>query len=59
MNKIPASTGWSWLKQGASLFRRQPAALTTLLFANILISIAISALPVLGPLVAVVLIPSF
>jgi hypothetical protein len=59
MNKIPASTGWAWLKQGAGLFRRQPAALTTLLFANILISIAISAVPVLGPLIAVVLIPSF
>jgi hypothetical protein len=59
MNKMPASTGWAWLKQGAGLFRRQPAALTTLLFANILISIAISALPVLGPLIAVVLIPSF
>src|SRR3954451_14623932 len=59
MNNMPAMTGWAWLKQGASLFRKQPAALTTLLFANILISIAISAVPVLGPLVAVVLIPSF
>jgi hypothetical protein len=59
MSNIPAITGWRWLKQGAGLFRKQPAALTTLLFANILISIAISAVPVLGPLVAVVLIPSF
>jgi hypothetical protein len=59
MNKMPASTGWTWLKQGAGLFRKQPAALTTLLFANILISIAISAVPILGPLVAVVLIPAF
>jgi hypothetical protein len=56
---MPASTGWSWLKQGASLFRKQPAALTTLLFANILIVIAIGFLPYLGPLLAVVLIPSF
>jgi hypothetical protein len=59
MNKMPARTGWDWLKQGAGLFRKQPAALTTLLFANILISIAISALPLLGPMLAVVLIPSF
>jgi hypothetical protein len=59
MNNMPAMTGWAWLKQGASLFRKQPAALTALLFANILISIAISAVPVLGPLLAVVLIPSF
>jgi hypothetical protein len=59
MNKLPARTGWAWLKQGAALFRKQPAGLTTLLFANIVISIAFSAVPVLGPLLAVVLIPSF
>ncbi|MCA1246786.1 BPSS1780 family membrane protein [Massilia sp. MS-15] len=59
MNSIPAITGWHWLKQGASLFRQQPAALTTLLFANILISIGISAVPLLGPMAAVILIPSF
>ena len=59
MNSIPAITGWHWLKQGAALFRKQPAALTTLLFANILISIGISAVPLLGPMIAVVLIPSF
>ncbi|RZA31975.1 MAG: hypothetical protein EOP92_28405 [Lysobacteraceae bacterium] len=59
MTSIPAITGWHWLKQGAGLFRKQPAALTTLLFANILISIGISAVPLLGPMIAVVLIPSF
>ena len=59
MNSIPAITGWHWLKQGAGLFRKQPAALTTLLFANILISIGISAVPLLGPMIAVILIPSF
>ncbi len=59
MNNLPALTGWTWLKQGAGLFRQQPAALTTLLFANILISIGISAIPILGPLVVSVLIPSF
>ncbi|TFW35565.1 BPSS1780 family membrane protein [Massilia horti] len=59
MNKLPALTGWAWLKQGAGLFRKQPGALMTLLFANILFSIAISAVPILGPLVAMVLIPVF
>ena len=59
MNSIPAITGWHWLKQGAGLFRKQPAALTTLLFANILVSIGISALPLIGPLIVSVLIPSF
>jgi hypothetical protein len=41
------------------LFRKQPAALTTLLFANILFSIGLSAVPILGSVLAVVLIPSF
>ena len=59
MSATSARTGWEWLKQGVGLFRKQPAALTTLLFANILISIAISAVPLLGTVVAVVLMPSF
>jgi hypothetical protein len=59
MNDLPARTGWEWLKQGIGLFRKQPAALTTLLFANILFSIGLSAVPVLGSVLAVVLIPSF
>lgn len=58
MSNLPASTGWAWLKQGAALFRKQPGGLTTLMFANILISIAFSAVPVVGPILAVVLIPS-
>jgi hypothetical protein len=59
MNDLPARTGWEWLKQGIGLFRKQPAALTTLLFANILFSIGLSAVPFLGSVIAVVLIPSF
>ncbi len=59
MNDLPARTGWEWLKQGVGLFRKQPAALTTLLFANILFSIGLSAVPILGSVLAVVLIPSF
>jgi MFS family permease len=59
MNKLTARTGWTWLRQGVDLFRKQPAGLTMLLFANILISIAFSAVPIVGPLLAVVLIPSF
>jgi hypothetical protein len=57
--KMPAMTGWLWLKEGVGLFRKQPAALMTLLFANILFVIAIGFVPYLGSLLAVVLIPSF
>ena len=59
MNDLPARTGWEWLKQGTGLFRKQPAALTTLLFANILFSIGLSAVPFVGPVLAAMLIPSF
>jgi hypothetical protein len=58
MSSLPASTGWDWLKQGVGLFRKQPAALTTLLFANILVSVFLSIVPLLGPLLSTILIPS-
>jgi len=57
MTKIPAHTGWLWLKEGVGLFRKQPAALTTLLFANILIMAMLGMVPIVGMLLAV-LIPS-
>lgn len=59
MNKLPARTGWEWLKQGTSLFRKQPAALTTILFASIVCSIGLSILPLVGTVLSPLLIPSF
>jgi hypothetical protein len=59
MIPITASTGWAWLKQGAGMFRKQPAGLTTLLFADILISVMISAVPYIGAMLAIVLVPCF
>ena len=58
MNNLPASTGWDWLKQGIGLFRKQPAALTTLLFATILFSLLLGIIPLFGPLLGPVLVPS-
>lgn len=58
MSALPAKTGWSWLKQGMQLFRQQPAALTALLVANVLFSVLLGAVPLLGPIAAVVLLPS-
>ena len=57
-DKIAASTGWLWLKQGVTLFRQQSAALTTLLFANVLFVMLLGVIPVLGQFIAVLLIPS-
>jgi hypothetical protein len=59
MSQSTAGTGWSWLKQGASLFRKQPAGLTTLLFADILVSVLIGVIPFLGAMLAIVLVPCF
>ncbi|MFL6708658.1 MAG: BPSS1780 family membrane protein [Massilia sp.] len=56
--RIPAGTGWLWLKQGLSLFRQQPAALTTILFANVLFALMLHGIPYLGQFIAVLLIPS-
>lgn len=58
MSKLPAGTGWLWLKGGFALFRRQPGILTMLLFANLMISILVSTIPLVGSALALVLIPS-
>ncbi len=58
MSKLPARTGWEWLREGAALFRKQPAGLTALLFANFFISILLASLPVVGQFLAVILMPS-
>lgn len=58
MEKLPASTGWHWLKQGFALFRKQPGILTMLLFVNLMITLVISSVPYIGPLIAAILVPS-
>lgn len=59
MSGLPARTGRDWLKQGFALFRVQPGIMTMLLFVNFLVSMLLSSLPVIGPFIAVILIPSF
>jgi hypothetical protein len=59
MTNLKAGSGWTWLKEGAGMFRKQPAGLTTLLFADILISVLIGVVPFLGAMLAIVLVPCF
>lgn len=59
MSKLPARSGMQWLTAGFALFRAQPGVLTMMLFANLLFSLVISAVPLVGPMLAMVLIPSF
>jgi hypothetical protein len=59
MKGLPASTGIVWLKQGFALFRQQPGILMMLIFTNLLVAMLLSTLPVLGPIISCVAIPSF
>lgn len=59
MNKLSASTGLEWLKQGFALFRRQPGILTMIVFANLLLTVLLANLTLLGMLLAFILIPCF
>ena len=59
MSQLKAGIGWTWLKEGAGMFRKQPAGLTTLLFADILVSVLIGVIPLLGAMLAIVLVPCF
>lgn len=55
---LPARSGWEWVKQGATLFRKQAGVLTALLFINLMISVVLGVIPFIGPMLGVVLIPS-
>lgn len=59
MNKLPASTGWQWVKQGLALFRQQPGALSTLFLGSMFLSLVASVVPLLGQFMPVVLVPLF
>jgi hypothetical protein len=58
LDKLPARTGWLWLREGMTMYRRQPGALTTLLFIGILASMVLSSINTIGPLLTGILIPS-
>ncbi|HJU71817.1 MAG TPA: BPSS1780 family membrane protein [Paucimonas sp.] len=59
MEKLPAKTGWLWVKEGFALFRKQPAELSTLFLLYIFLMFALGIIPVLGQLLPLVLVPVF
>lgn len=59
MEKVPASAGWQWVKQGFSLFRRQPAEMSTLFVLYVFLTGLLSLVPVIGPILRFVLVPAF
>ena len=59
MGKLPASTGWLWIKQGFDLFKQQPGGLTSLAMLYAMLNLVLSIVPLVGQLAAIVLIPAF
>lgn len=59
MEKLPAITGWLWVKEGFALFRKQPAEISTLFLAYMFLMLAVGILPLLGQVLPLVLVPVF
>lgn len=59
MQKLPAITGWLWIKEGFSLFRRQPAEMSALFLGYMFLMLAISIIPLLGQILPMLLVPVF
>lgn len=55
---VPASTGLQWVKLGMQTFWRQPMALTALLFISMAAVSLLGLFPVIGPYLALVLMPA-
>lgn len=59
MEKLPATAGWLWVKEGFALFRKQPAEMSSLFLAYMFLMMAIGFLPLVGQVLPLVLIPVF
>jgi MFS family permease len=58
LNIVPARTGVQWVKLGVQTFLKQPLALAGLFFMYMAAVLVLSQLPVLGPLLAGMLVPA-
>ena len=59
MDKLPANTGWLWVKEGFALFRKQPFEISTLFFSCMFLMLAIGIIPLLGQILPMMLVPVF
>ena len=55
---VPARTGLDWVKGGIFVFRRQPLAMAALFFLSMTAISVVSLFPLIGPALALVLLPS-
>ena len=59
MQKIEASTGIDWIRQGFLLFRKQPGELSMLFLVYMLLMFTLSLIPLAGQLLPLLLVPAF
>lgn len=59
MERLPASAGIDWIRQGFALFRKQPAELSMLFLLYMLLMFSLSLIPLLGSLLPLLLMPAF
>lgn len=59
MEKLPASTGWLWVKEGFALFRKQPAEISSLFLGYMLLMVGVGLVPVVGAALRLILVPVF
>ena len=59
MHNIPAAAGWSWFKGGFSLFRKQPAELSTMFLSYLFLMLAVGFIPLAGQILPLLLVPVF
>ncbi len=59
MNRIPAKTGWEWIRTGFTIFRKRPFFLVNLLFLYMMAIVLISMVPVVGQMLPVFTIAMF
>ena len=59
MSNLPASAGWSWIREGFAIFRKQPGGLILLMLAYLLAGAVLGIIPLVGPLAVVILAPVF
>ncbi len=59
MQRLPASAGIDWIRQGLALFRRQPAELSMLFLLYMLLMFSLSLIPLVGQVLPLLLMPAF
>ena len=59
MQRLPASVGVTWIRQGFALFRKQPAELAMLFLLYMLLMYSLALIPLLGQLLPLMLMPAF